>query len=134
MQDETGSPAPDKFPSLPGAVYPVYHVLADIAEWPLKQIYPTHSSHPLQVEAMTLVDNRGRRRILVANLTAQNQDLKIKTGTCRGSLRYLDETNAEEAMFNPEAFRNLPGVPQDSAAGKLEVKLRPYALARIEID
>jgi hypothetical protein len=134
MQDDTGSPAPEKFPSLPGAVYPIYHVFADIAEWPIKQIYPTHSSHPLQVEGLTLVDNRGRRRVLVANLTARSVDLKIKSGTCHARIRYLDETNAEEAMRSPEAFRKAAEISADSLAGKLEARLLPYALARIDID
>ena len=134
MQAETGSPTSEAFPSLPGSVYPCYHVFADIAEWPIKQIYPTHSSHPLQVEGLTLVDNRGRRRILVSNLTSRPIDLKIKTGTCRGTVRYLDETNAEEAMISPETFRKMPGSAVDSIAGKTEVKLLPYALARIDTD
>jgi hypothetical protein len=134
MQDDTGSPAPEKFPSLPGAVYPVYHVFADIAEWPIKQIYPTHSSHPLQVEGLTLVDNRGRRRVLVANLTARPMDLKIKSGTCHARIRYLDETNAEEGMRSPETFRKRAEIGTDSVAGKVEVKLLPYALARIDLD
>jgi hypothetical protein len=134
MELESGSFAPDKFPSIPGAVFPLYHVFADIAEWPTKQIYPTISDHPLQAEALTLFDNRGRRRILVANLLAKPQDIKIKTGTCKAQIRYLDETNVEEAMRNPEAFRTQQGVVQESVAGKIELKLLPYALARVDID
>jgi hypothetical protein len=109
-------------------------VFADIAEWPIKQIYPTHSSHPLQVEGLTLVDNRGRRRVLVANLTARPMDLKIKSGTCHARIRYLDETNAEEGMRSPETFRKRAEIGTDSVAGKVEVKLLPYALARIDLD
>src|SRR5262249_1291876 len=30
METERGSPLPDRFPSLPGAVFPMYHVLADV--------------------------------------------------------------------------------------------------------
>ena len=112
----------------------MYHVFADIAEWPIKQIYPTISDHPLQAEALTLFDNRGRRRILVANLLAKAQDIKIKTGTCKAQIRYLDETNAEEAMRNPESFRTHQGATQESVAGKIELKLLPYALARVDID
>jgi len=97
METEAGPPLPEKFPSAPGTVFPMFHVLADIAEFPGKQIYPTHSSHPLLVAGLTLFDARGRRRILVANLTGEPQDVKIKTGTCRARVRQLDETNAEAA-------------------------------------
>ncbi len=134
METESGSPLPDKFPSLPGMVFPVYHVFADIAEFPGKQIYPTHSSHPLLTEGLTLFEARGRRRILVANLTGQTQETKIKTGTCQARIRYLDETNAEQAMNEPEKFRAQPGELADSVAGKIELKLLPYALARIDIE
>jgi len=134
METEAGSPLPGKFPSLPGAVFPVYHVLADIAEFPGKQIYPTHSSHPLVLEGMTLFEGRSRRRILVANLTGETQEAKIKSGTCTARVRYLDETNAEEAMRHPESFRNQTGRVTESVSGKIELQLLPFALARIDVD
>src|SRR2546428_313699 len=97
-----GSPLPDKFPSVAGSVFPMYHVFADIAEFAGKQIQPTHSSHPLITEGLTLFDLKGRRRILVANLSNHVQEVKIKSGTCEGHIRYLDETNVEQAMVEPE--------------------------------
>jgi hypothetical protein len=133
METEAGPPLPEKFPSLPGTVFPVYHALADIGEFPGKQIYPTHSSHPLLVEALTLFDGRGRR-ILVANLSSETQAVKIKTGTCQAQVRYLDETNAKEAMSSPEMFRARAGEPTQSVAGKVELNLLPYALARVDIS
>jgi hypothetical protein len=134
METEAGPPLPEKFPSLPGSVFPVYHLLADIAEFGGKQIYPTNSSHPLLLEGLTLFEGRGRRRILVANLAGETQEVKIKSGSCTAQVRYLDETNAEEAMRNPETFRQQPGVPTQSVAGKIELKLLPFALARIDIE
>jgi hypothetical protein len=134
---ETSGPASSAGFMLPlqaDSVYPVFHLLADIGEFPGKQIYPTLSSHPLLVEGLTLFDSRGRRRILVANLTSEIQETKIKTGTCKALVRYLDETNAEEAMQKPEAFRERRGSLAESVSGKIEVKLLPFALARIEID
>ena len=98
----TGSPWPEGFPSIPGAVFPVFHLFADLAGF--DRIYPTFSSHPLQVEGLTLIDAQNRRRILVANLTGETQELKIKSGTGRARVRMLDETNAEEAMRSPETF------------------------------
>jgi len=134
METETGSPLPALFPSEPGVVFPMYHVFADLAEFGAKQVYPTHSSHPLLAEGLTLFDANGRRRVLVANLTRDLQELKIKTGTCTARVRYLDETNAEEAMRRPEEFRKRTGEAQQSVSAKIELKLLPFALARVDID
>src|SRR5207247_8442179 len=77
MESENGSPLPDKFPSVAGSVFPMYHVFADIGEFAGKQIQPTHSLHPLITEGLTLFDLKGRRRILVANLSNHVQEVKI---------------------------------------------------------
>lgn len=133
METEVGSPLSKEFPSEPGAVFPMYHVFADIAEFGAKQVYPTHPTHALVAEGLTLFDASGRRRILVANLTGDPQDLKIKTGTCTARVRYLDETTAEQATRRPEEFRTNTGGQQESVSGKIELKLLPYAVARVDV-
>jgi len=115
-------------------VFPMYHVFADIAEFGARQIYSSYCTHPLQAEALTLFDSRGRRRILVANLAGEAQEIKIKSGTTPGRVRFLDETNVEQAMREPEAFRKVPGTATQPISAKLELKMLPYALARIDID
>ncbi|MEO8426887.1 MAG: hypothetical protein ABI651_07230 [Verrucomicrobiota bacterium] len=131
METENGSHLPDKFWSLPDGVFPLYHVLADIADF--NRIYPTHSSHPLQVEGMTVVDDKSRRRILIANLIGEPQEVKITTGTCQARVRYLDERNAEAAMLSPEDFSAQPGELVESVSSKIELNLLPYAYARVDI-
>jgi hypothetical protein len=133
METDAGSSLPKEFPSEPGAVFPMYHVFADVAEFGAKQVYPTHATHPLVAEGLTLFDASGRRRILVANLTGDPQDLKIKTGTCTARVRYLDETTAEQATRRPEEFRANTGGQQESVSGKIELKLLPYAVARVDV-
>lgn len=131
METELGSPALESFQSVPGSVFPVYHLFADIAD--CSRIYPTHSSHPLQIDGMTLLDSTNRKRILVANFLGETQEIKIKTGTCKVRVRYLDETNCAVAMESPEEFRNQEGTLVESAAGKISLKLLPCALARVDI-
>jgi hypothetical protein len=133
METDAGSALPTAFPSEPGVVFPLYHIFADIAEFGGRQANPTHSSHPLLAEGLTLFDPAKRRRILVANLTGDPQDLKIKTGTCTARVRYLDETTIEQAVRRPEEFRREPGATQDSVSGKIELKLLPCAVARVDI-
>jgi hypothetical protein len=109
-------------------------VFADLAEFNARQTYATSSTHPLEADGLTLVDGSGRRRILAANLTRDPQELKIKTGTCTARVRYLDETTAEVAVRRPEEFRARAGEAQASVNGKIELKLLPFALARIDIE
>jgi hypothetical protein len=59
--------------------------------------------------------------------------LKIKTGTCTARVRYLDETTTEQATRRPEEFRAQAGEQQESVSGKIELKLLPYALARVDV-
>ncbi len=133
METAAGSPLPEAFPSEPGMVFPVYHVFADIAEFGARQVYPTHSTHPLLADGLTLFDASGRRRVLAVNYTGDVQELKIKSGTCTAKVRYLDETTAEQAMQHPEEFRTQPGETKESLSGKIELKLLPYAIARVDI-
>ena len=134
MEAESGPKMPEQFPSTAGAVFPLYHVFADIAEFGAPQIYSTHCTHPLQAEALTLFDGKGRRRVLVANLTGETQEIKIKSGTSPGRVRFLDETNFDQATRDPEAFRKEQGVIVQPVSAKIELKMLPFAVARVDIQ
>ncbi len=116
-----------------GRVFPVYHLLADIGEFAATKVFQTHSTHPLLADGLTLVNPQGRRRILVANFTDEPLETKIKTGQTKAHIRYLDETNCQAAMANPEEFRRDPGIPAESVAGKIELRLLPFGLARVDL-
>lgn len=113
--------------------FPMYHVLADIGEFGATKIFATHSTHPLLTDGLTLVNPQGRRRILVANFADETLETKIKTGQVKAAVRYLDETNGRAAMTNPEDFRRDPGETADAVSGKIELRLLPFALARVDI-
>lgn len=133
METEAGSPLPDKFPSLPGEVFPLYHVLADVGEFAGGRVFPSRSSQPLRVEGLVLRrDNR--TRILLANLSPDPQPVTIKPLPAGVHVRVLDESNAETARQAPETFRQQPGEFTRTAAGGLQLRLAPYALARIDYE
>ena len=134
MEAETGPRMPEHFPSAHSMVFPLYHVFADIAEFGARQIYSSHCTHPLQAEAITLVDSKGRKRILVANLTGEAQEVKIKSGNASAQVRFLDETNFEQATREPEAFRKAPGTLVQPVTAKIELKMLPFAVARVDIQ
>jgi hypothetical protein len=132
METEAGSPLPDKFRSLPGAVFPVYHVLADVGEFAGGKIIPCRSSDTLKAEGLA-VEKEGRRRILLANLGPE--PLRIVVRNLGGRvvwLRRLDETNVQAAMLAPETFRLQQGEALSTSTGTLELDLLPFAIARID--
>jgi D-apionolactonase len=131
METASASPLPAKFFSIPGAVFPIYFVLAEMAGF--NRVCPTHSTHPMQTEALTLLDEQNRKRILVANLLPEEQEIKIKTGTCEARVKRLNGDTAEEAMRAPEKFRAEAGEPMKSASGKIELTLAPYEITRVDV-
>jgi len=130
METERGSPAPDKFRSIPGAVFPVYHVLADIGEFAGGEVLAGQPSDALVVDGIALrKDNRVR--VLVANMTAEPQTVTAAGLRDGIDMRLLDASVAEEAMRASEAFRARPDAKLEAAA-RLEIKLPPYAVARLD--
>jgi hypothetical protein len=133
METERGSPIPAKFRSLPGTVFPLYHVLADVGEFAGGDVVPSVSNAPLAVEGLVLRKG-GRTRILLANLTDREQSIQVSdTGIGKvWSLSLLDGTNAEFAMTSPESYREQRGEALETHGSHFEVHLRPYAVARID--
>jgi hypothetical protein len=133
METEAGSPIPEKFQSLPGSVFPLYHVLADVGEFAGGEVIPTQSSNILKVDGLAL-RKQDQTRIILANLSAEPQQMTVQNLGEQASVRYLDETNVEAAMQSPEEFRAQTSNLQQTSAGTLQLQLRPYALARIDLS
>jgi hypothetical protein len=131
METESGSPLPDKFQSLPGSVFPIYHILADVGEFAQGRIVPCQSSDTLKVDGLA-VQKDNQRRILVANLSSESFRLVVRGLKECVRVRKLNDTNAQEAMLAPEAFRLHEGQVLPASTGRLELELLPYAIARID--
>jgi hypothetical protein len=130
METAEGSPVPGKFRSLPGAVFPVYHVLADIGEFAGGEVLVGRPNDALAIDGIALRKD-GRVRVLIANMTAAPQIVAVPGLLGRIEQRLLDASVAEEAMRVPEAFRARSGARLDAAAG-LEIELPPFAVARLD--
>ena len=89
------------------------------------------SSDPLRVAALALRRD-GRVRLLLANLTPRSQRVRVPVQGDPLTVRTLDETSAEAAMREPEAFREREGEPAVAMNGTIELELRPYAVARLD--
>jgi D-apionolactonase len=132
METESGSPNRELFPSLPGSVFPLYHVFADFGEFRGGEIVPLQSTDPLRVDGC-LLQLDGKQAILVANLTPDEQSIEIPLpdNMANPELRILDETNAELASTNPDAFRAAAMTALEPDGGRVSVILKPFACARI---
>jgi hypothetical protein len=133
METEAGSPIPDKFNSIAGAVFPLFHVFADIGEFSGGETLSTSSSRPSEFEALTLLKN-GRTRMLVANLNGQARSIKIRGAPSSEHIicRHLHEDNAIDAMKSPEQFRLLSERRASKKRGELEIKIAPFAVMTID--
>jgi hypothetical protein len=126
MERDGGSPLPELFPSLSGAVFPLYHPLADVLEFAGGDALPAVSSAPLTADALVLRKN-GRLRVLATNYTPFLQALTITGLSGQFSVRALDETTAEFALRDPVGFRAAAAEPEAAGPDGLRLTLRPYA-------
>jgi hypothetical protein len=133
METEAGSPLPELFPSQPGMVFPLYHVLADAAEFAGNRVLRTISSCPLRCEGLTL-RSATTTRVLLANLVGEATTISISGLGTRACVRILDEITFGDASLDPESFRANPGSECEVAGGRLDLTLRPFGYARIESE
>ena len=124
MESAQGSPLPQQFPSLPGGVFPLYHLLADVGEFAGGEVLQSKSSEPLKVEGLVLQKDE-RRRVLLANFTGQAQRVTLTGLAGRATLRRLDAENVVQALLEPGTYR-AGSEPVTSLANDLT--LPPFGL------
>jgi hypothetical protein len=120
------------FHSWPGMVFPVYHVLADIAEFRDSEVLPVASGDALRVQALALRKG-GRLRVILANMTDDPIDvaLSLPEGAV-ATIRRLDEETFTSAAVEPEVFRH-ENLPLTGSGGAVDVTLPPFGLATIDL-
>jgi D-apionolactonase len=131
MEQESGSPLPEQFPTTPGCVFPLYHVLADIGEFAGGEVLPGVSSDPLKVECLTICLHE-RKRTLVGNMTGQAIVIVIQGLPAEFQMKLLDESTVWNAMVDPESYRGQTPRWQASSEGRWIIELRPYSILRID--
>ena len=131
LERAAGPPDPSRFPSIPGGVYPLYHVLADIGEFAGGEVLATGTSDSLRLAGLA-VRLGDRTRILLANLTPERQRVPVDGLTGEWLARRIDEHTARRALSEPERFRAEAGTRRTVRNGRLEIDLLPYAVARLD--
>jgi hypothetical protein len=133
MELETGAPLPERFRSLPGGVFPLYHVLADVGEFAGGEVIPSTSTQPLLLDGLALRKGAATR-VILASLIAAPQRVHFQHGGHAVFIRILDERNAEAAIREPESFRAQASQRLDTPDGSITLELLPYAIARIDVS
>ena len=106
IERDLGSPLPDKFPSIPGGVYPLYFILRWINEWFDTRVVPIRVSHPNEIAALCLY-SEGIYRLIVANLTARDRTMNLRKFPKPKGIFHATPLNQESvarAMRDPESL------------------------------
>lgn len=131
MEAASGAEKHALFPSIPGSVFPLYHILADVGEWREAELLPTKSNRPLQIEGLAL--QRGdKKRIILGNLGNRVQTVTIFGIDGPAELRFLDQHSAQQAMTDVEHYRNAPRKKARGSRSELTVEILPYAVLCID--
>jgi hypothetical protein len=131
IASEAAPTPPGAFPPVSGFVFPLYHVFADLAEWPDEEVVEVETSNPLAVQGLA-VRGRGGTHLLLANLTARPRRVvvtPVRETPCRR--RRLHEGTAPIAMADPEGFRSQ-WEPESLGGRELVLNLMPYEVARLD--
>jgi hypothetical protein len=123
MEREGGSGVAE-FHSLPGAVFPVYLVLAALADWRDAEVLAAESDAPLAVQALVLQKD-GKRRAVLANLTATARRVMLPAEFVK--FKVIHAGNAQAAMMDPAAW--LAEAAQTVCGA---VALPPFAVAVVD--
>ncbi len=132
METERGSPEPEVFPSLPGAVFPLWHTLADAGEFAGADVIRAFSSEPLKVVALAL--RRGDRlRIMLANLSGEPQSVSLERKLSAAQIRRLNPENLPLAISEPERFRSQALETLTAARDEPELRLLSDEIMTIDL-
>ena len=113
MDADDVSSRPKEFPTRPGELFPVYHLLREFAEFKGGSVRQVDTSDNLAAVALAL-HKSGRLRVLVGNLTGEAQTVTLRGFS--GKPVDVEVLGAKKAQATPE----------------LSISLPPYGIARID--
>ncbi|MGH9846167.1 MAG: hypothetical protein ACREEM_46290, partial [Blastocatellia bacterium] len=131
METEQGSPEPELFPSLPGSVFPLWSVLAEVGEFAGAEVIRTISSEPLKVISLAL-RRAEKLRLMLANLSGEPQSVWIDRIEKAAQVRRLNEGNLPSAISTPKKFRGQSLTLMTPAQGGLELTLLPDEIVTLD--
>lgn len=122
METASGSPLPKQFESRPGQLFPIYHVLRELAPFAGGHVRETSSADPMSVVGLS-VEHGNNQRLLLANLTSAEQSTCVFGFSDRIALRQLDANG----------FAPADGSWKLDDRGGVLVKLPPHGISVLEL-
>ncbi|MDX2112014.1 MAG: hypothetical protein SFY80_17435 [Verrucomicrobiota bacterium] len=131
MEHPHGNSAPARFPSQPGALFPLFHVLAWAGLHRGATGLSCQSSHPLVSEALVVKTNEGFEALL-GNYTDEPRmvTLKLPTDSTRILTQILDFSKSPNASSMTDCLDQIPWEQHLAKQGQLTLTLPAHALAR----
>jgi hypothetical protein len=106
MENETGSPIPERFPSRPNMLFPVYHLFSALAEFGGGTVVESSSTFPREVTSLCVVNSNGEKLLLLGNLSSSAQEVTV-TGGKLGNVAILSAETAAQAQEDPMFFQRI---------------------------
>jgi len=133
MERQKGSQSPTRFPSTPGMVFPIYHLIRDLGGTAKSPVLPVTISQERRVAAFGVAVEDGLR-IWVANLTPEPVLAMVTTESDNDFswVRMLDEISYQTATNEPENYRSGSLSLLQKRNGAYPVALLPYGVARLD--
>lgn len=131
MEREAGSPLPDKFPSKPGQVFPLYFAFAWTAGRNIG-IRSCSSTRELEADGFALQGD-GRREVYLMNYLHEPVEILLTGLEGTGELTVLDAGTVEAACSDPEGFLGSRGSTIELSPRGTAIDLRENAIVRIAL-
>lgn len=129
METETGSPLPERFPSQPGEVFPLFHVFAALAGFDRMAVAVT--SDP-RLAALGLFQSSGERRLLLANLTHAPLEIHLVGGGPAARVSMLDAASLIDRSHPSGASLVAKADGVTAPSGGVKLVLTAYAFAYVD--
>lgn len=113
-------------------VYPVYHLLADLADCAGYHWHGLTSEDPRRIVGLAC-EHPAHDVILLANLTAEHLTVSTPCTHTTVRVRSLDATSLHNALFNPTNFRESFTLKKVARSSMLTIPMPPNAYVRIDI-
>ena len=123
------SPLPELFRAQPGMVFPLYHLLVDLAEFAGGTFEELRTDSPLEALGLRLALGP-RHRTLLANLTATPRIVRVPASN-QMAIRTLDDRSYTLATAQPDRFRKTHQTLTTSDK-TVDLPLGPYALVTLD--
>lgn len=133
VERTTGLTRHEQFPSVPGQLFPLYHVFAAVADMGEgAEALPVTLGDGLRTEALA-IRSGNQLRVLVANYANEERTVEVVLPGCSNRrVRHLDETTHDPALSDPGFFTGPGAEAIGDAGGPTHIAMLPFAVACID--